>query len=155
MNNFFYITFLLSLFSCSQRDSKPGKLDSDDFDNKSKRIEALEYEIKSFSEIIDTEFELFNANGFNGQRMTIPGASSWDYRFVIRIDPSDISKWTEGFVGTEIHTEDLEWLEEIVKNRKENWIRKSKPEYFKRAEENVVMVVFRDEGIIFKRLITM
>jgi len=155
MNKFFYITFLLSLFSCSQRDSKPGKLDSDEFENKTERIEALEKEIKSFSEIIDTEFELFNANGFHGQRMTVPGASSWDYRFVIRIDKNNIFKWTEGFTSIEMPDGDQKWMDEIVKKRKENWIRKSIPEYFQRVEENVFLIVYREEGILFKRIITM
>lgn len=154
MSKFLYIVFISALISCSPGNKNPGKFDSDDSENKTERVEALEREIKSFSEIFDAEFEFFNVNGFGNQR-GIPGASSWDYKFAIRIDPNDIPKWTEGFDRMEILDGDQKWVEEIIKNRKENWIRKSKPEYFKRAKENVVLIVYREEGILFKRVITM
>lgn len=143
------------LIACDSKESSRTKLDSDDFIDRAERVNNLEQQIKSSSTIIDSEFELFNVNGFGNQRMTIPGASSWDYKFAIKIDTNDIDKWLDGFECVEKLDGNQIWMEEIIKNRKHNWIRKSKPEYFKRKNENVILILFRKEGVIFKRVITM
>ncbi|GHC66166.1 hypothetical protein [Ulvibacter litoralis] len=128
-------------------------MDSDKFENNEKRIEILSKEIKSPSEFIDAEFELFNVNGFSNNRATIPGASSLDYKFVIKVKSSDINKWKEGMVKFEPKNNNFDWTNEIIDKRKNQWITKSAPEYYNRPNENVLMIIYRTEGIIYKRVI--
>lgn len=116
------------------------------------RIEKLKMEINSLSDFQDAEFELFNVNGFYNHRTSVPGASSWDYKFVIKIDTVNISKWTTGMIEVEPTEYDDSWTKEIVKGRKHNWQTFSKPQYFKRNGEDVTVLVFKNEGIIYKRV---
>jgi hypothetical protein len=129
-------------------------LDSDKFDTKKERIETLKNEIKSNSDFDNTEFELFNVNGFTNTRTLVPGASSWDYKFVIRVKVSDINKWTEGWIRIKSTDNDLSWTNEIIKKRANEWITISQPEFYTRKGNDVLMIVFRNEGIIYKRVIT-
>lgn len=73
---------ILMLIGCSKA-SELKELDSDDFKTKEKRVDVLKKEIKYPSDFEDAEFELFNVNGFSNTRTGIPGASSWDYKFVL------------------------------------------------------------------------
>lgn len=57
---------------------------------------------------------------------------------MIKIDPTDYK---------------LSWTKEIVEKRVSEWITNSEPELYTRKENNVMMIVFRNEGIIYKRLI--
>ncbi|MBI3235206.1 MAG: hypothetical protein HYZ42_14425 [Bacteroidetes bacterium] len=151
MKKYFYIIITIGfLTSCS--DSNSSKLDSDDYENKMERIEKLKMEIKPFSDFQDAEFELFNVNGFHNQRTSVPGASSLDYKFVIKIDTVNLSKWTTGMTEVELTDYDDSWTKEIIKSRKQNWQTFSKPQYFKRNGEDVTMLVFKNEGIIYKRV---
>ena len=79
---------ILGLYSCSEI-SNSNKLDSDNYKTKEERVEVLKKEIESFSEFGNAEFELFNVNGFSNSRTTLPGASSWDYKFAIKVKPSN------------------------------------------------------------------
>lgn len=155
MQKYFYIILLLFSISCSSDFSSSSKLDSDDYSDKMERIETLKNEIKCYSEILDADFELFNVNGFKNSRQTVPGASSWDYKFVIRIDPKDVSKWTSGFSKSNISFKDEKWIKEIVANRMKNWETSSEPECLIRENEKVIMFVFKEEGIIFKRVLNL
>ncbi len=154
MKKFIYIiTTITFLTSCNHTNTS--KLDSDDFNNKVERIEKLKLEIKPFSDFLDAEFELFNVNGFHNQRTSVPGASSLDYKFVVKIDTVNISKWTTGMTEIELTSYDDSWTKEIIKGRKQNWSTLSKPLYFRRNGENVTMLVFKNEGIIYKRVINL
>lgn len=146
------IILTLILTSCSE----VTRLDSDEFTTIEDRIEILEKEVRVFSEIQDAEFELFNVNGFKSQShgLTITGASSWDYKFVVKVDSADIGKWTEGMVKFDTDDYDDNWTREIVNERSENWKTTCEPAYFVRQDENVKLVLFQDNGIIFKRVIT-
>jgi hypothetical protein len=153
MKKYLHIIIAFVLFtSCKTNDTNSNKLDSDDFERKIDRIEKLSMEIKPFSEFIDAEFELFNVNGFHNQRTSVPGASSLEYKFVVRIDTINISKWTTGMQEFELRDYDDSWTKEITKHRKQNWGTYSTPQYFKRHGEDVTMLVFMNEGIIFKRV---
>ncbi|MBY0426181.1 MAG: hypothetical protein K2Q22_11130, partial [Cytophagales bacterium] len=83
---------------------------------------------------------------------SVPGASSLEYKYVIKIDTLNISKWTAGMTEVELTVYDDSWTKEIVKGRKQNWKTFSKPKYFKRNGEDVTVLVFKNEGIIYKRL---
>ena len=154
MKNPFNILIILGLItSCSTNSTT--KLDSDDYENKKDRIDKLEMEIKAFSDFQDAEFELFNVNGFHDQRIAVPGTSSWDYKFVIKVDTIDIPKWISGMKEVELTGYDDSWTKEITKDRNQNWKTSSKPKYFVRNEEDMTMIVFGNEGIIFKRVINL
>ena len=122
--------------------------------NYRERMRLVSQNITLFSPIQDAEFELFNVNGFKGQRIALPGPSSWNYIIAIRIDTSYISKWTSDFVETDADSLDGYFTEEIIQHRVKNWTRHSTPRYFKRKNgDRVFMKVYQKEGIIFKRII--
>jgi hypothetical protein len=149
------IILTLTISSCSETT----RLDSDDFSAAEERVEILDPEIPDVSKIMDAEFELFNVNGFStSSGFSVPGASSLDYMFVVKIDTADISKWKEGMTKFEPEHYDATWTKEIVKNRKENWLTSSQPTYYVRQGLpkgwSTTIVEFYSEGIVFKRVIT-
>jgi hypothetical protein len=148
-----FIIFLLIFSSCKNQKLSSTKLDSDDYVTSKERVEILSKEITVFSKILDAEFELFNVNGFSNQRTSVPGASSWDYKFAIIVNREDIPKWTEGMTETSMPDTDYDWTNEILKNKKNHWKLNSLPKYYLRKGENVLMIVYRNEGIIFKRVV--
>ena len=153
MKKYIYIIITIGLFaSCASSNSNSTKLDSDDYENTTERIEILKREIKAPSDFQDAEFKLFNVNGFHNQRTSVPGASSLDYKFAVRIDTIDISKWTIGMQAVVLTNYDDNWTKEITKDRKQNWKTYSKPQYFIRNGEDVTMLVYKNEGVIFKRV---
>ena len=93
-------------------------------------------------------------NGFENQResFSIPGASDLDYKFAIIIDTINISKWISGMTEVEVSAIDNQWANEIIKERKQNWEFFSKPKYFIRKGENVNIILYKNEGILFKRV---
>lgn len=145
---FIFLSICL-LYSCT--DSQKTKLDSDDYNTKAKRIKKLKLEINCFSDIQDAEFEMFNVNGFHNQRILVPGSTSLDYKFAIKLDTSDIRKWTKNLTEIKLEEYDDKWTKQIIKNRKQNWRTKSKPQYFTRKVGSVIVLVYKNEGILFKR----
>lgn len=145
---------ILTLGSCSET-ANSNKLDSDDYNTKEERIEVLKKEIKSFSEFENAEFELFNVNGFSNSRTTVPGASSWNYKFAIRVNPSDIDKWTDGMILIDSVDYNDSFMKTIIKERADDWRTESEPEMYTRKGDNVLMVVYRSEGILFKSVVNL
>ena len=117
----------------------------------SERIEILVKEINTFSEIRDAEYDLFNVNGFSKSRTLVAGGSSLLYDFVIKVDTSKLHKWTDDMKITTPDNYSIKRFEELVLIRKENWNVSSKPTYYKRGDL-VNMMVFKEEGIIFKSI---
>ncbi len=113
----------------------------------------MQKQVSLFSEILDTEFELFNINGFSNQRASIPGSSSWDYKIAIIVKPKDIVKWTENMKDTIFINYNTSWTSEIIRHRKIYWKINSLPKYYYRKGEDVTMLVYEPEGVIFKRII--
>ncbi len=142
----------LALGSCSSTQVS-NQLDSDDFETRQARVEALKKEIKYSSDFEDAEFELFNVNGFSNSRTSLPGASSWDYKFAIKVSPSDIDNWTTGLIKVKPADNNDAWTKQITSKRKQDWKTQSSPEYFIRKGDDVTLMVYRAEGIIFKRII--
>ncbi|WP_299189760.1 hypothetical protein [uncultured Aquimarina sp.] len=150
------ITFIFnSCFDSSNSKSNTTILDSDDYESKIERVEILKNEIKYFSDFEDAEFELFNVNGFSDSRIALPGASSWDYKFVIKINPSDVNKWTDGMEKILSNKDDKVWMNDIIEKRKIEWKTTSSPELYNRQGTNVLMTVYRSEGIIYKRVVNL
>ena len=102
------ILIIILIFSGCSDLNNLNQLDSDQFETKTKRINTLNREIISKSEFNNAEFELFNVNGFTNNSVPIPGASSLDYKFVIKVKTSDIEKWTEGMVKVESMNENID-----------------------------------------------
>ena len=149
------IVIAVFLFISCSGTSKQNELDSDHFQTKQERIHALKQEIKYPSDFEDAAFELFNANGFSNTRTTVPGASSWDYKLVIKTAPANVGKWTQGMELGIFKEEGREWMKEIIKKSKNNWQTHSQPELYIRPNQHVEVIIFRTEGIIYKRIITL
>lgn len=45
------------------------------------------------------------------------------------------------------------WPNEIIRGRKQNWEINSKPYFYKRPGSNTMIIIYQNEGIIFKRII--
>jgi hypothetical protein len=145
---------LLGVYSCSET-YDPNRLDSDTYNTKEERVEVLKKEIKSYSEFENAEFELFNANGFLHSRITVPGASSWNYKFAIKVNPSDIDKWTHDMILTDSVDYDDSWMRKLVQKRTTVWRVDSEPEFYTRKGDGIVIVFYRPEGILFKRIVNL
>lgn len=145
---FYFICILL--LSCTGTAMEKNKLDSDDYETAAQRVKALRKVITAPSDFTDAEFELFNVNGFGDQQPGVAGASSWDYKFVVRADTADLSKWIMGAQPMEIKGFDNGWITEIVKNREQNWNMASSPKYY--VKDGVTTVIFEKEGIVCKRV---
>lgn len=97
---------------------------------------------------------MFNVNGFSKKRPTsIPGASSWDFKFAIRVTPSNVDKWTEGMQKIDFTDYNLNWTEKIIEARAKDWKTTSTPEFYTNKSANTMLIVYRTEGIIYKRVI--
>jgi len=151
-NSFTIVLVLFLMVNACNNVTNSNTLDSDTFNTISERVEVLKKEITSKSDFSNAEFELFNVNGFSNARTLVPGASSWDYKFALKVKPSDINKWTEGMVRFQPNATEIDWTKAIVKKRKEEWMTKSAPEFYKRENGNVLLVVYRKERIIYKRV---
>lgn len=147
----FAVILILGLDSCSET----MRLDSDQFNTIEARIEILKEEVHFFSDVQDAEFELFNVNGFKSQgQPLIPGPSSLDYKFAVKVDTADVNGWTAGMVKFDPENYDDSWTREIIRERSVNWNTTGEPIYFKREAEDVKLVLFQEDGIIFKRIIS-
>lgn len=143
------IATLLSLFvfSCKEKTV----LDSKEYPNKKDRIKIVSENVILASKIYDTEFKLFNVNGFtNTRNLDVPGASSWHYELVVKIDSNDISPWLQGFIEIKHLNSDWSWANQLNKTRKENWESTSKPLFYKRPNEEVYIILYKKEGILYK-----
>lgn len=150
------ISILLSLLSClliSCKTKDYNQLDSDDFPDKKERIAVLNQEIRAESTIKDAAFELFNINGFQTNRNSIPGASYWDYKFAIQTDTNSIMSWKEGLISQTGKNLDLSWTSEIIKNNAQLWKTTCTPQYFTDENKNWIVVIYKQDGIVFCRII--
>ncbi len=144
---YLFICCIAFLISCKT----PIEMTSIEVDKATERVENLVKEINSFSEIQDTEYDLFNVNGFSKSRTLVAGGSSFRYDFVIKVDTSELHKWTDDMIITAADEYSIKRFEELVSIRKENWNVNSKPTYYKRGDM-VNMMVYKEEGIVFKSI---
>lgn len=71
----------------------------------------------------------------------LPGASSWDYTFAIKIDTQDVDNWLKGTTlvkGLEYNTN---WVREPVNANSTGWIAKGGPEIYIREGYDVQLIV--------------
>ncbi|MGK0390027.1 MAG: hypothetical protein ACI94Y_002777 [Maribacter sp.] len=148
------IIFCLGCFAGTNDANDPNILDSDNFPIQAERIQKLGQQIKSFSKIKDAEFDLFNSGGFSDSRAsTAPGPTDWNYEFAVKIEPADLPKWRNGFRSFTSDSYDNSWIKKITAARSENWTTNSTPKYYKRVDSNVTMIIYENEGFIFKQVI--
>lgn len=138
------------LFGCSGGNDN-ARLKSNSINSAEERVAILSPLITTPTAILDAEYDLFNVNGFGGERITIPGASSSNYAFVVKIAPNDLAAWTKGFSLVE-NAELPEWGIAIPDDRKANWD-VSTPTFYSRKAKNNIMIVYANEGIIFKKVV--
>lgn len=105
------------------------------------------------SKILDCEFDLFDVNGFKSERFSVPGASSWYYKFGVSLNKSDISKWTNGLRDTVFSNCDFGWVTDLIKHRHQNWLLYSKPKFYLSDSTDALLIVYEDEGAIFQEII--
>lgn len=148
------ITVLCFILASCANSHKNNTLTSVEIESTEDRIAILKREIVSKSEFQDAEFLLFNVNGFTNSRVTsIPGPSSWDYRFAIKVEPSEVKNWIADFTKIDAKEYTSDWINSLVIHRNQNWERKSAPEVYKREESNTFIIVYQKEGIVFKRIL--
>lgn len=123
-------------------------LDSKEIEDRLVRVEKLKMIVDLPSDIYDTKFKLFDVNGFGEARSyEIPGPSSWNYVYAVKVDSNDIAKWVEG-QSKPIDSSDYETIKSFL-DMDNTWKLKSTPEYYEvNSKENVF--VFRHESIIIK-----
>ncbi|UII20294.1 hypothetical protein [Fulvivirga ligni] len=146
------ISFVVLLLMWGCGDDNPTKLQSADYDSREERIKVLKEVIVSSSDFQDAEFDLFNANGFTNSRTSLPGASSYEYKLAVKVQPAKIDQWTQGFVEMPSDNYDLQWTQTLVEERGQAWELRSKPEIYRRPESDVLVIIYRSEGFIFKRI---
>lgn len=149
-----YSVLILCIVLTSCTTSHKNTLNSMDIEDVGDRIIILKREIMSKSDFHDAEFLLFNVNGFtNSRSTTIPGSSSWDYQFVIKVKPSEIKNWIVDLIKVDTKEHPIDWAINLIAHRSQNWQIKSKPQVYKRENSNTIAIVYQKEGILFKRII--
>ncbi|GAA4115312.1 hypothetical protein GCM10022393_15440 [Aquimarina addita] len=146
------LIFITLLVGCKLQPKNVTILDSNTYKTKEERITILKTVIKVPTEIYDSEFELFNVNGFSNNRMSIPGASSWNYKYAVKVNPAEVDQWTKGLIKMDI-TYNGSWQNQIIKHRKEEWEVKSQPEIYIWEEAQITVLIYRKEGILFKNIV--
>lgn len=140
------------LLGCNQNPKNRTMLDSADYNSKEERIIRLKTLVKTPTEVYDVEFKLFNVNGFSNNRTSIPGASSWNYKYAVKVPPAEVDQWVQGMIKMDIKY-NLSWTDEIIQNRKDNWILLGAPEIYAQEGSQTTLLIYREEGILFKSIV--
>ena len=131
------------------------ELSSTNIEPATQRVKTLLPLILAPTPIIDAEYVLFNANGFGNKRDLFPAPpapSYWSYDFVVKVTPDDVEAWTDGFIALDSMGNQAQF-DIIPTERAANWTTSTLPSFYARKAQGVVMVVFPQDGIIYKRVI--
>jgi len=137
------LLFCNVVLSCK---SNENYFSSKNIDEPSKRIERLKEYYNLKSEIIDTEFEIFDVN-YNANR-SIPGPTNRDYKIVVLVKPEYIDDWTNEFTITSFPL-NYDWVDELIKDNNNFNIYTSPMMY---TGVNKELILFEKEGIILIRI---
>lgn len=136
---------------------KKMEINSSEITDKQERIENLSEEIAVFSEILDAEYNLFKSSGFGFTSdfiLSQLGPTDTDYKFAVKVKPSDVTKWKKGLIGMKGDINNEHWIQELTQDRKQNWFTSSTPVFYTRPNEiNLTIVIYEKEGIIFKSIV--
>ena len=142
-----------------------GQRNSLDFKDKQEKLKFFKESFNCLSEIIDAEFYIaswVNAP-YTQKRMDIPGPSAWDICYAVRVKPEDTQKWIDGIAGdgtmkkSDFSKLKFDWYERLSLSKSE-WVTKSEPVFYKEPRKDgskEYMVIYKDEGIIFRYMRTM
>jgi hypothetical protein len=175
---FFIFISVVSLLSCTKRTDKvtieetvpvavpapkkpaetvlPSKqeMNSGTITDASERIEKLSKEVVLYSNITDTEYDLFNSGGFSdGFHFFDLGPTDANYNFIVKVKPADIPKWTVNMTEVKDSLEIIPQINALIKTRPKNWRTRSKPRFY--IWENSygsISVIYAEEGIVFRSI---
>lgn len=156
IHKLYLLFFAIAINSCRNDPEKNAtNLTSISIDEKEDRIESLSKYVKFKSPVLDCEFDLFNVNGFENNRISVPGASSWNYKFGVIVKKSDIPKWTTEYRDTTISNPDYSWILNLITHRPENWSLHSKPKFYVDDSGEDILVLYEQEGVIFRKVVNL
>ncbi|MCX6046176.1 MAG: hypothetical protein NT075_13780 [Chloroflexi bacterium] len=98
-------------------------------------VEAAEYHI------------VYHDNSAGG----VPGPSEWDIQVVLKMTPENLVLWTADMQLVAPESVDLGWGYSLLPNES-RWKVPTQPQVYSRA--NVVVAIFPEQGILFKRVWT-
>ncbi|MDE3743308.1 hypothetical protein [Maribacter polysaccharolyticus] len=147
------LLYFLALASCTDTPIKD-ELYSINYETKAERVNVLKGEITAKSDFENAEFLLYSSNGFTFNPSSLFTPDYKDYKYVVKVSPEDIDKWTTGLTKVTPSVDFEVWPHNLIRIRKEEWQLQSKPEYYTMKEESVYVLVYRKEGILFKKAIT-
>ncbi|SHJ06338.1 hypothetical protein [Pseudozobellia thermophila] len=156
MNRLFFTVSVCCIMLCSCSDEEIKKeLYSLNYGTKAERVATLKKEIEVHSDFENAEFLLYNSKGFTFHVNTFYLPEYRDYRYVIKLNPEDIDKWLKGFEKVNPSESFEEWPDKLIRIRRDEWPLQSTPEYYAMENEMVYMLVYRKEGVIFKKAISL
>jgi len=126
------------------------KTKSSSFSIKEQKLAFLTKYVKEYSDVYNAEYSIEYQNNNYG---FVPGPSEWDIRVVLKVQPEKVSDWVEGFQEVSEEMVHFDWWGELDINEHE-WNRNSKPRFYKRKNQDVYIIVYEVEGIIFKKITT-
>ncbi len=143
---YYFIIFNLSIFilSCS---SPSNHVTSQNINNSQDRINELSKYFNLRTEVLDTEFDIFDVN--LNDRNSIPGATSRDYKIALLIEEENLEAWLTDVDITSFPL-NYTWTFELTKNNK-NFETSSEPLMF--TSKNKELLLFEAEGIILLRIV--
>lgn len=134
----------LTLVSCSipslTTDTHSSKFSSD-----RQKIEFLTRYLKLPTPIEATEFHIV----YHDNSGIVPGPSDWMIQAAIKVSPDSLKLWTKE-MNLQSQPINFDWGYALIPKTEQRWQLKSKPKFYQRNNENVYIVVFESEGIIFK-----
>ncbi len=137
------IIFLMMVFSCSNKNH----IKSSDIKTTEEKISVLQKLFNLKTEIIDTEFDIFDVILNN---RSIPGASSRDYKIIIKVKSENIEKWYEPNNITSFPI-NYEWAEKLLEDSKNEKLKIFGTNYQYKTK-NKEMIIFKESGLILIRL---
>ena len=139
------LLFCLSIFSCA---SSSSTIKSSDYSQKSERISTLKKYFNLRSDILDAHYKIYDVNA---KTCLVPGATDRDYRIIVKIDKSDVLKWTEKEIMTSYHF-DFSWAEELLQEYNVTDFDLSGKRIMFSSEQKK-MLVYTDAGIVLIRIV--
>lgn len=133
---------LLSLSSCS---GGPKRVDSKGIKSAGERVEELGKYFRLRTEVIDTEFDIFDAN-LNSGPFELPAPSSRLYRIALLVEQEQIDSWLTDVI-LDSYPHNYEWNSELIKDNANFSLLKGPRLTF--IGQNRLLVLYENEGIIF------
>lgn len=140
---YFLVAFLITRFVATDLDNKTAHKSSNEFASKQEKIDFLKTYIKFFSEVDDTEYNIY----FLDNTGLIKESAKWNIKVALKISPASVDSWMGGFEETSENVVNLSTWDELNLEAPA-WKRASKPHFYKIMDQKTYMVVYKDEGII-------